>query len=165
MNINDIIDLNISFKLLIIGDSGVGKTNLATRYIFNRFSIENNSTIGVEYFSKYIILDQAKFKIHIWDSAGQERYKSITKSYYKGAKGALVVFDITKPESFENSEKWIDELNNSLEKDLIIYVIGNKIDLEKHRKIKYELAKNKFEQRSNYKIYLQVFYHFLILNL
>lgn len=143
-----ISDLGLSYKLVLVGDSGVGKTNLASRYVFNKFSFENNSTIGVEYFSKNIIFDDIKIKIHIWDSAGQERFRSITKCYYRGAKGAFVVFDITKPESFENTEKWIEELLNTGDKDLIVYVLGNKIDLDMHRKTSFEQAKFKIEQRS-----------------
>jgi len=148
MNNQEIQDLGLSFKFVLVGDSGVGKTNLASRYILNKFSYESNSTIGVEYFSKSITIDDSKIKIHIWDSAGQERFRSIAKCYYKGAKGAFVVFDVTRPESFENTEKWIDELMNNGDKDLIIYVIGNKIDLEDQRKISFELARNKTQSRS-----------------
>ena len=148
---NNLKEIALSFKLVLIGDSGVGKTNLASRYIFNKFSFENNTTVGVEYFSKNIIIDNLKFKIHIWDSAGQERFRSITKCYYRGAKGAFVVFDITKPESFENTGKWIEELINPGDKDLIIYVIGNKSDLTLLRKVSYEQAFQRCEQRS--KIY------------
>lgn len=135
MTSNDIDDLILSFKLVLIGDSGVGKTNIANRYTLNQFYYENKSTIGVEYFSKNVTIENIKIKVHIWDSAGQERFRSITKSYYRGAKGAFVVYDITKPESFENSEKWVDELIKFGEKDLIIYLIGNKIDLINFRKI------------------------------
>jgi small GTP-binding protein len=148
-----ISDLGLSYKVVLVGDSGVGKTNLASRYVFNKFSFENNTTIGVEYFSKNITFDDIKIKIHIWDSAGQERFRSITKCYYRGAKGAFVVFDITKPESFENTEKWIEELLNTGDKDLIVYVLGNKVDLDKHRKICFEQAKFKIEQRSKKIIY------------
>ena len=143
-----ISDLGISYKLVLVGDSGVGKSNLASRYVFNKFSYDSNTTVGVEYFSKNITIEDLKIKIHIWDSAGQERFRSITKCYYRGAKGAFVVFDITKPESFDNTGKWIEELLNTGDRDLIVYVIGNKIDLEKHRKISFDQANSKIEQRS-----------------
>lgn len=149
MNMMNPRNLGLSFKLVLIGDSGVGKTNLANRYVFNKFNYENHTTIGVEYFSKNIVIDDIKIKVHIWDSAGQERFRSITKCYYKGAKGALIVFDITKPETFENTLKWLDELMVESDKDLVVYLIGNKIDLNKIRRVEYQNVLLKAEERSN----------------
>ena len=83
-------------KLIIIGDSGVGKTNLLTRFTENRFNLESKATIGVEFSAKTVTLNGQKIKVQIWDTAGQERYQAITDAYYKGAKGSMMVYDITK---------------------------------------------------------------------
>ena len=98
------------FKVVLIGDSGVGKTNILSRYVRDEFSIETKSTVGVEFGSKIVKVNNKTIKVQIWDTAGQERYKSITTAYYKGAKGAFVVYDISKKDSFTNVDKWIGEL-------------------------------------------------------
>ena len=102
MKKDDEYDMN--FKIVIVGDSGVGKSNIGTRYIEDKFSIETKATVGVEFFTKNIEINKSKIRAHIWDTAGQEKFRAITKSYYRGAKGALVVFDLTKRDSFTNSE-------------------------------------------------------------
>ena len=86
-------DYDIIFKLVLIGDSGVGKTNILSRYVRDEFSIETKSTVGVEFGSKIVKYPTVNIKVQIWDTAGQERYKSITNAYYKGAKGSFVVYD------------------------------------------------------------------------
>ena len=105
-------EYDIIFKVVLIGDSGVGKTNILSRYVRDEFSIETKSTVGVEFGSKIVKLNNINIKVQIWDTAGQERYKSITNAYYKGAKGAFVVYDISKKETFDNINKWIEELKN-----------------------------------------------------
>ena len=124
------------FKIVLVGDSGVGKTNLLTRFSKNEFSLESKTTIGVEFATKTITTEQGHvIKAQIWDTAGQDRYRAIASSYYKGAAGALVVYDITKPNSFANVEKWLKELRDHGAEDMVLMLIGNKSDLEKDRQV------------------------------
>lgn len=131
-------DFDLLFKMIIIGDSGVGKTNILSRYTKDQFSNDFRSTVGVEFGAKKVEMFGIKVKNQIWDTAGQERYKSITNAYYKGAKGALVVYDITQKESFLNVKKWINELRMNGDKDVIIVLVGNKCDLEDNRMVSIE---------------------------
>ena len=119
------------FKLVLIGDSSVGKTNIMSKYLKNEFHEDSKATVGVEFGSKKFEIDSKSIKAQIWDTAGQERYKSITNAYYKGAKGAFVVYDITRKESFESIDKWINDLINSSDKNITILLIGNKCDFFK----------------------------------
>ena len=137
----DIYDL--IYKIILVGDSGVGKTNILTRYINNEFSFSTQSTVGVEFSGKMIKKDGKAIKLQIWDTAGEERYKSITNAYYKGSKGALVVYDISKRTTFENVNKWIDELKLKGSEDIIIMLVGNKSDLEDKREVQIEEVENK----------------------
>ena len=128
-------DYDRLIKLIIIGDSGVGKTNLLTRFTTNKFNLESKATIGVEFSSKNIQLKDAKIKVQCWDTAGQERYQAITDAYYKGAKGAMIVYDITKEQTFLNLEKWHDKLMESADENIIIMIVGNKTDLVDERAV------------------------------
>jgi len=134
------------FKVVLIGDSGVGKSNILSRYIRDEFSIETKSTVGVEFGSKKVKIKSTNIKAQIWDTAGQERYKSITNAYYKGAKGALVVFDISRKDTFINVDRWIGELKSNADKEVSIILIGNKSDLEESRQVNQDEAKAKAEQ-------------------
>jgi len=125
-------------KLIIVGDSGVGKTNLITRFASDKFEKNSKATIGVEFIYKTLKINKDIFKIEIWDTAGEERYKSITSAYYKGAKGAIIVYDITSEQSFNNIETWIHEVKGKTSNSLQILIIGNKSDLYKDRKISLE---------------------------
>ena len=99
------------FKIVLVGDSGVGKTNLLTRFSKNEFNLESRATIGVEFATRTITTENNDvIKAQIWDTAGQDRYRAIASSYYRGAMGALLVYDITKTKSFENIDKWLVEL-------------------------------------------------------
>jgi Ras-related protein Rab-11A len=131
------------FKLIIIGDSNVGKTNIMSQYIKKEFNINSKSTVGVEFGNKIIKLDNKTIKAQIWDTAGQERYKSITSAYYKGAKGAFIVYDITSKITFDSVDKWIQDLNLYGDKNIIILLIGNKSDLEDKREVKREEGEEK----------------------
>merc|ERR1711945_46158 len=101
-----------TFKVVLIGDSGVGKSNLLSRFTRNEFNLESKSTIGVEFAHRSIQVEGKKVKAQIWDTAGQERYRAITSAYYRGAVGALLVYDITKPQTYENVQRWLTELRN-----------------------------------------------------
>ena len=134
------------FKIILVGDSGVGKTNILSRYVNNTFSESTKSTVGVELGCKIEEINDTRVKIQIWDTAGQERYKSITKSYYKGAKGALIVYDISRKESFLNVDKWIGDLKEFGEADLCILLVGNKCDLDNIRQVSIDEVSKKAEQ-------------------
>eukprot|EP00316_Scyphosphaera_apsteinii_P013444 CAMPEP_0119311888 /NCGR_PEP_ID=MMETSP1333-20130426/24360_1 /TAXON_ID=418940 /ORGANISM="Scyphosphaera apsteinii, Strain RCC1455" /LENGTH=211 /DNA_ID=CAMNT_0007316393 /DNA_START=34 /DNA_END=669 /DNA_ORIENTATION=+ len=121
------------FKVVVIGDSGVGKSNLLSRFTRNEFNLESKSTIGVEFATRSVALDGKTIKAQIWDTAGQERYRAITSAYYRGAVGALVVYDITKDVSFANVEKWLTELKENATADITMMLIGNKTDLAQAR--------------------------------
>jgi small GTP-binding protein len=123
------------FKVVLIGDSGVGKSNLLSRFTRNEFNIESKSTIGVEFATKNITVDGTVTKAQIWDTAGQERYRAITSAYYRGAVGALLVYDISKHVTFENVERWLKELRDHAEPNIIVMLVGNKSDLRHKRAV------------------------------
>ena len=117
---------NLYFKILLIGDSSVGKTSLLLKYTDDYFSEQSTSTIGVEFKEKKITLNNRNITLQIWDTSGQERFRSITQNFYRGSDGILFVFDVTNKESFHNLEYW---LNEAKEDDVKKILIGNKIDL------------------------------------
>ena len=127
-------------KVVIVGDSGVGKSNLIKRFTSNEFNANSKATVGVEFLSKSYKINDKIFKIEMWDTAGQERYKSITSAYYKGAKGALLVYDTTSGQSFENISKWLSEIKEKTNKETKLILIGNKIDLKDSKVVSTELA-------------------------
>ena len=138
---------DVIYKILLVGDSGVGKTNIMLRYLNKEFNINTKATVGVEFGSKNIIIDKKVIKGQIWDTAGQERYRAITSSYYKGAHGAFVVYDITLKESFEAVDRWINDLRNNTDERLEIILIGNKSDLEEKRQVTKEEGEEKAKEK------------------
>ncbi len=124
-----------SIKIVIVGDSSVGKTNLLNRFVQNEFSNDSRATVGVELSTKTYKVNGKIIKFHFWDTAGQERFKSITSAYYKGAKGAIIVYDITNKDSFLHLDKWIREIKEQLGKNFNCIICGNKSDLENDRKV------------------------------
>ncbi|XP_048607232.1 ras-related protein RABA1e-like isoform X2 [Brassica napus] len=139
-------DYDYLFKLVLIGDSGVGKTNLLSRFTRNEFSIESKSTIGVEFATKSVHVDEKIIKAQLWDTAGQER--AITSAYYRGAVGALLVYDITRHITFENVERWLKELRDHTDANIVIMLVGNKADLRHLRAVPREEARS-FSEREN----------------
>lgn len=129
------------FKIVLIGDSGVGKSNLLSRFTRNEFSLESKSTIGVEFATKSIQVDGKIIKAQVWDTAGQERYRAITSAYYRGAVGALLVYDIAKHVTYENVERWLKELRDHADQNIVIMLVGNKSDLRHLRAVPVEEAK------------------------
>ena len=117
------------FKLVLIGDSGVGKSNLLYRFTHNKFSRDSKATIGVEFAQKSKTIDSKVVKAQVWDTAGQERYRAMTSAYYRGALGALVVYDVSKRHTFENLVRWIAELKQCADPKTVVLVVGNKTDL------------------------------------
>ena len=130
-------------KMVLIGDSSVGKTNIMSKFLKNEFREDSRATVGVEFGSKIFNVDKYKVKTQIWDTAGQERYRAVTNAYYKGAKGAFIVYDITRKETFDSVEKWYYDLKNSGDKNLTIMLIGNKSDLENQRQVSKENGEEK----------------------
>ncbi|KAI5661673.1 hypothetical protein M9H77_20996 [Catharanthus roseus] len=128
------------FKVVLIGDSGVGKSNLLSRFTRNEFCLESKSTIGVEFATRTLQVEGRTIKAQIWDTAGQERYRAITSAYYRGALGALLVYDVTKPTTFENVSRWLKELRDHADANIVIMLIGNKTDLKHLRAVATEDA-------------------------
>merc|ERR1712039_1147924 len=133
-------DYDYLFKVVIIGDSGVGKSNLLSRFTRNEFHLDSKSTIGVEFATRSIQHDGKTIKAQIWDTAGQERYRAITSAYYRGAVGALLVYDISKQITFENVERWLNELRDHADSNIVIMLVGNKSDLKHLRAVATEDA-------------------------
>ena len=134
-------------KILLIGDVDVGKTSILTRYFNNNFSEVTESTIGIEFKTKMFIRDNLSIKLQIWDTSGQERFKSITQNYFRDADGLLYVFDVTNENSFKSIENWLKMSNDNNNKDFIKILIGNKTDLEGRSITKEEMEKFKNENR------------------
>ncbi|KAL9296576.1 hypothetical protein ACSQ67_022472 [Phaseolus vulgaris] len=125
------------FKIVLIGDSGVGKSNILSRFTRNEFCLESKSTIGVEFATRTLQVEGKTVKAQIWDTAGQERYRAITSAYYRGAVGALLVYDITKRQTFDNVQRWLRELRDHADSNIVIMMAGNKSDLS-HLRAVYE---------------------------
>ena len=134
------------YKIIIIGDTCVGKSNILSRYLKDEFREDSKSTVGVELGTKFLKVKDVGTKIQIWDTAGQERYKSITSSYYKGSHGCFIVYDITSEISFENVDKWYQQAQKEASKDVSIILVGNKCDLEEQRKVPKEKGEEKAKQ-------------------
>jgi len=134
---------DLLYKIIIVGDTCVGKSNILSRYIKNVFREDSKSTVGVELGNKLINVKGTNTKLQIWDTAGQERYRSITSSYYKGSHGCFIVYDITNETSFENVEKWFEQVQKEASKDVSIILVGNKCDLENERKVPKEKGEEK----------------------
>ena len=126
------------FKIILLGDTTVGKTAFFYRFLLNEFTNTFTSTIGINDSSKYIKIYDNTYKIQLWDTAGQERFKSIPKKYYEKADGIILLYDITKEESFNNTVKWIKDIYSAASESLVLYLVGNKADLNEQRKVKYE---------------------------
>ncbi|KAF3386256.1 hypothetical protein F1880_001279 [Penicillium rolfsii] len=127
--------------VVLIGDSGVGKSNLLSRFTRNEFNLDSKSTIGVEFATRSIQVDSKTIKAQIWDTAGQERYRAITSAYYRGAVGALLVYDISKHQTYENVNRWLKELRDHADSNIVIMLVGNKSDLRHLRAVPTEEAK------------------------
>ncbi|URD88939.1 No apical meristem (NAM) protein [Musa troglodytarum] len=134
------------FKVVLIGDSGVGKSNILSRFTRNEFCLESKSTIGVEFATRTLQVEGRIIKAQIWDTAGQERYRAITSAYYRGALGAVLVYDVTKPTSFENISRWLKELRDHADSNISIMLIGNKTDLKHLRAVASEDAQSYAEK-------------------
>ncbi|QPG72989.1 Rab GTPase ypt32 [Brettanomyces nanus] len=135
-------DYEYLFKIVLIGDSSVGKTNLLSRFTRDEFNPDSRATIGVEFATRTLEINGKRIKAQIWDTAGQERYRAITAAYYRGAVGALVVYDISNSDSYESVSRWLKEMKEHADANIVIALVGNKSDLEHLRAVPTEEAKN-----------------------
>ncbi|XP_047338959.1 ras-related protein RABA6b-like [Impatiens glandulifera] len=126
------------FKTVLIGDSAVGKSNLLSRFAKDEFHLDSKPTIGVEFAYRTVKISDKLIKVQIWDTAGQERFRAITSSYYRGALGALLVYDITRRSTFENLTKWLREIRGFSNTDMVVVLLGNKSDLVHLREVEIE---------------------------
>jgi small GTP-binding protein len=129
-----------SLKVVVVGDSGVGKTCFLIRFVRDLFEEETNSTLGVEFLTKIVQTDEHKIQLQLWGTAGQEIFRSVTRGYYRGAAGALIVFDLTSRDSFASVGKWLQDIRDVARSDVVAVLIGNKSDLTHDRKVSTEEA-------------------------
>ena len=134
-------DYDYLFKVLLIGNSSVGKSSLLLRFVDNQWSDLFVPTIGVDFKIRTMEIDNKNVKLQIWDTAGQERFKNITASYYRGAHGIFVVYDISDTESFKNINNWLIEIEKNANKNVYKILVGNKCDLEDKRTVSYQQGK------------------------
>ncbi|KAK6914367.1 Small GTPase, partial [Dillenia turbinata] len=134
------------FKVVIIGDSAVGKSNLLSRFARNEFNINSKATIGVEFQTQSMDIDGKEVKAQIWDTAGQERFRAVTSAYYRGAVGALIVYDISRRSTFDSVRRWLDELHTHCDTTVARMLVGNKCDLENIRDVSVEEGKKLAEE-------------------
>jgi Ras-related protein Rab-1A len=138
----DRTEYDLLFKILIIGDSGVGKSSIMVQFVDKTFSDSYMSTIGVDFKIKTININGKCIKLQIWDTAGQERFRTITSSYYKGAHGIMLVYDITDVESFNNIKQWLVDVERYADEQVCKLIVGNKVDLAANKRaVSFETAK------------------------
>ena len=142
MFLSQIHIFSVFFKILLIGDLGVGKSCVILRYVEGDFPGNIMSSIGVDFKTKQIDLDDRLIKLQIWDTAGHEKFRTITTSYYKSAHAIIILYDITQKASFDHIRNWITEIDKFGKQGVLKVIVGNKLDMENNRKITKEAAKN-----------------------
>ncbi|EDO49482.1 predicted protein [Nematostella vectensis] len=130
------------FKLVLLGESAVGKSSLVLRFVKGQFHEYQESTIGAAFLTQTVCLDDTTVKFEIWDTAGQERYHSLAPMYYRGAQAAIVVYDITNQDTFARAKTWVKELQRQASPNIVIALSGNKADLASKRMVEYEDAQS-----------------------
>ena len=127
------------YKVLLLGDTTVGKTCFLMKYTDKTFQDVHISTIGLDYRLKSMTLKSGKnIKLQIWDTAGQDRFRAITKNYYKGANGIILIYDVTNPKTYDNVKNWVTQIREEASPNVVVYLCGNKIDMKEDRKVKEE---------------------------
>lgn len=132
----------VLLKVIILGDSGVGKTSLMNRFVNQKFSNQYKATIGADFLTKELIIDEKLVTMQIWDTAGQERFRTITSSYYRGAHGIIVVYDVTDMDSFNNVKTWLSEIDKYATDRVNKLLVGNKCDLVVKKVVDHQTAKD-----------------------
>lgn len=135
------VNKTCQFKLVLLGESSVGKSSLVLRFVKGQFHEFQESTIGAAFLTQTVQIDDTTVKFEIWDTAGQERYHSLAPMYYRGAQAAIVVYDISNKETFQKAQTWIKELQRQASPNIVIALAGNKLDLANKRAVTYEEAK------------------------
>ena len=135
-------DISYSVKFIIVGDSSVGKSNILLRFSRNVFDPGHQATLGIEFANKHLIYNNTDYLIQIWDTAGQENFRSVTRAYYKASAVAMVVYDITKEETFEHIQAWLKDCKELAPRTVLLILVGNKSDLEDQRVISKERGEN-----------------------
>lgn len=146
MDPNEQEPVDYIFKIILMGDGGVGKSSLMKRFCQNHFDINSRTTLGIEFMYKNIKIDNKTIKCQIWDTAGQERFRSVTSAYYRGAVGGLMVYDMTNKKSFENIQRWVNEMQNHSDPNLQVMLVGNKLDLRKYSSVSTNEGKDLAEK-------------------
>jgi small GTP-binding protein len=126
---------DVSVKIIVVGESGVGKTCLLVRFVRDTFDEDAQPTLGIEFLSKIVQTETRRIQMQLWDTAGQELFRSVTRGYYRGSAGALVLFDLTNRHSFQNIEQWVHDVTAAARNDVVLVLIGNKSDLESNRQV------------------------------
>ena len=147
-------NLDRVYKLLLIGESNVGKTSIILRYTENEFKTSGISTCGVDVKCKYVSLDKTKIRLDIWDTAGQERFRGLAKNYFRGGNGFILVYDITDKKSFDKLKGWINDAKEKIVGSYKMIIVGNKKDCKNQRKVDYEILEE-FGKKNNVK-YMEV---------
>ena len=133
------INTDCVYKVLLLGDSTVGKTCVLLKYTDKIFQDTHMMTIGLDYRLKTMKLQNGQdVKLQIWDTAGQDRFRSITKNYYKGSNGIILIYDVTSLKTFENVKSWVSQIHEEISDKVVIYLVGNKVDMEEERKVTTE---------------------------
>ncbi|CAF1483563.1 unnamed protein product [Rotaria sordida] len=142
------VEYDYLFKILIIGDSGVGKSAILQRFTQNNFSSEYFVTVGVDFRIRTVNVDSKRCKLQVWDTAGQDRFKCVASSFYRGAHGVIICFDITNRESFDHVDKWLEEVKRHCVNQPPVYLVGTKSDLQSQRVISYSTIKTYTDTKS-----------------
>lgn len=132
------------YKIVFLGDLGVGKTSIINQFINNTFDETHQPTIGIDFLSKTIYLDDRTIRLQLWDTAGQERFRALIPSYIRDCSAAVIIYDVTSVESFQNLDKWVDDVQKERGPDAVIIIVGNKTDLQ--RRVSPEMAEQKAKQ-------------------
>lgn len=136
------------FKLVLLGESAVGKSSLVLRFVKGQFHEYQESTIGAAFLTQTVVLDDTTVKFEIWDTAGQERYHSLAPMYYRGSQAAIIVYDITNPDTFTRAKNWVRELQRQASPNIVMALAGNKADLAQKRMVEYAEAQQYAEENN-----------------
>lgn len=128
---------DVLFKLIVIGDTGTGKSCLLHRFVEGKYKNSSTQTVGVEFGSRIITMGGKRVKLQIWDTAGQERFRAVTRSYYRGAAGAIIVYDISNRDSFSHVQQWLNDAQQLAGEHICMMVVGNKADLQGEREVTF----------------------------
>jgi small GTP-binding protein len=143
---------DFSLKVVVVGDSGVGKTCLLLRYVRDIYDPDTQPTLGVEFMTKILETERHRIQLQLWDTAGQELFRSVTRGYYRGSAGALLVFDISNRDSFDHIGRWLHDVREVARSDVVTILLGNKVDLADKRDVTFEEAQ-KFAQENKMKYF------------